>query len=185
MFVERLEGVFGVDWDVCGVVRARVCRLDLFPDFEGAVEDLFAEAEDGRLFVLPGGVDADAIGDACFECSLVKGNLDPWSKLCPDCVEVLAGGDFGPGWRGSVGVFLSGDASVRKTRVGGFGDGGQGRLERMGSRTGGFGGWEAWTNGFGGGREDSGLVGSQAAEEAGEGGVLGRARNGRLTRCTR
>ena len=117
MFVERLEGVFGVDWDVCGVVRARVCRLDLFPDFEGAVEDLFAEAEDGRLFVLPGGVDADAIGDACFECSLVKGNLDPWSKLCPDCVEVLAGGDFGPGWRGSVGGFLSGDASVRKTRV--------------------------------------------------------------------
>ena len=117
MFVERLEGVFGVDWDVCGVVRARVCRLDLFPDFEGAVEDLFAEAEDGRLFVLPGGVDADAIGDACFECGLVKGNLDPWSKLCPDCVEVLAGGDFGPGWRGSVGGFLSGDASVRKTRV--------------------------------------------------------------------
>jgi hypothetical protein len=63
--------------------------------------------------------------------------------------------------------------------------GARGGLERMGSRTGGFGGWEAWTNGFGGGREDSGLVGSRGVEEAGEGGVLGRARNGRLTRCTR
>lgn len=175
MFVERLECVFGVDWDVCGVVRARVCRLDLFPDFEGAVEDLFAEAEDGRLFVLPGGVDADAIGDAGFECSLVKGNLDPWSKLCPDGVEVLAGGDFGPGWRGSVGGFLSGDASVRKTRVGGFGDGGQGRLERMSSRAAGK--TRVWW--VLGGQRRPGLA------EAGEGGFSAGKGNVRLTRCTR
>ncbi len=157
MFVERLEGVFGVDWDVRGVVRARVCRLDLFPDFEGAVEDLFAEAEDGRLFVLPGGVDPDAIGDACFECGLVKGNLDPWSKLCPDGVEVLAGGDFGPGWRGSVGGVLEQlGISVDGSGLVGLAMGARGGLNK----------WVPWVWW---GQWRLGLVGSRGVVEAGKG----------------